>query len=438
MVTITRWTGREARILREVALRKTIYEFAAHTHLSTSAIQDWETKGERAQLRTSTQKILDETLAGAPEDAQQRFTAALADTTDPSHDIDGNTGRSGTMGDRTASASRPAAAAGLPLPSVGQHWADGSGHVDHRLLAGYEEVAEVLATMYRSVDPRAVLSIAAAYAGELMAAYDRQEGSVAEALAVLVVGVHCQVGLWACHAHQPARARPYLATACDVAASMDDRAFHARALGSLAYLHSSAPRGGAGGNPWRALELLDRALALAATADRFTQGWLATWRADQHATLGDLVAAQADLELADAALDADDGPGAGFFARSHYGYGMRGHLDSVRGLVDALAGRLDESERVFNSVQTRAANGRRRVASSCHQALAYARASDPEAACEALERSLTMIEAEPYPMGLQRAVGVRTRFDPAWAQLPCVRTLDERLSLLAPVGVGAG
>jgi hypothetical protein len=49
-----------ARILREVALQ--------------------------AQLRPSTQKILDETLDHAPEHAQQRFTAALADTTDPTDD----------------------------------------------------------------------------------------------------------------------------------------------------------------------------------------------------------------------------------------------------------------------------------------------------------------------------------------------------------------
>jgi hypothetical protein len=28
----------------------------------------------------------------------------------------------------------------------------------------------------------------------------------------------------------------------------------------------------------------------------------------------------------------------GFFARSHYGYGMKGHPDSVRAVVFALAG----------------------------------------------------------------------------------------------------
>lgn len=57
-------------MLREVGLRMSIYEFAAHTGLSVSTIRDMEAKGERAQLRTSTQKILDETLADAGDDAQ--------------------------------------------------------------------------------------------------------------------------------------------------------------------------------------------------------------------------------------------------------------------------------------------------------------------------------------------------------------------------------
>ena len=84
VVTITRWTGTEARILREVALRMNIYEFADHTNLSTSTVRDIENKGERAQLRTSTQKILDETLAAASEEAKRRFEASLGSTSTPS------------------------------------------------------------------------------------------------------------------------------------------------------------------------------------------------------------------------------------------------------------------------------------------------------------------------------------------------------------------
>lgn len=329
-----------------------------------------------------------------------------------------------------------AAAAGIALYDIATSTPGRVRGTDHRLLASYTEVSEALAGLYRTVDAQAVLPVAAAFADDLIDLYHQQPGATgAGELARLVVGAHCQVGLWACHAHRLPQAHRYLTTACDVAATVEDRPLQARSLGALAYLHSSAPRGGTGGNPQRALELLDRALTLAAKADGFTRGWLATWRADQHATLGHLTQAQADLEVASEGLDTDDhSPVDGFVARRHYGYGMRGHLDSVRGLVHALAGDLYESDRVFATVQARAANHRRRIATSSHQALGQVKAAEPEAACAAFSRSIGQALAEPYPMGMKRAAGVRAGFDPAWDQLPCVRDLDQQLAALNPTG----
>jgi len=276
-----------------------------------------------------------------------------------------------------------------------------------------------------------MLPLASAYADDLLDRFDRV--ATAE-LAHLVVGVHAQVGLWACHANVPAQAYRYLSTACEVAAAADDRPLHARALGALSYAYSSAPRGGAGGRPYRALRLLDEALAMAVGADAFTRGWLATWRADQHATLGDRAAAQADLELAWTALEVgDDGNLTGFFARRNYGYGMRGHLDSVRATVHGLAGETVQAEKVFNQVQAQAANGRRRAASYAHQALAYAKAwqPDPEAACACLLKSVDIATAEGYAMGVRRTFGVRAGLRSDWARLPCVREVDDRLRPLS-------
>lgn len=478
MVTVIRWTGREVRVLRKV-LRMSVREFANHTGLSASAIADMEGKGEQAQLRHATQQILDEVLAAAAEEARLRFCAILGPAVLTStqtatvggsrrgglvprpHDgPDAMRGRSRSPGEALGFATGPAppvsymaegvedtnrrqvlawalgATAGASLPDVGDRLAAGARGVDRRFLGGLHDVADSLASMYRAVDPRAVLPMAATFADQLLDGYDEHAGGHGPELAAVVVAVHCQVGLWACHTHQPSRARRYLATACEVAAGADDPPLHARALGALSYLYSSAPRGGTGGNPQRALELLNRALALAPGSDAFTRGWLATWRTDQHATLGDLAAARADVDLADAALDADDdGPERGFFARRHYGYGMRGHLDSVRGLVHALADELHESEQVFNTVQEQAANNRRRIATLGHQALALTRAAQPEAACHTLRRTINLALAEPYPMGLNRAVGVRASFDRTWASLPCVRNLDQHLSLLAPAAV---
>jgi hypothetical protein len=55
-------------------------DFALHTNLSTFSISDMEAKGERAKLRHSTQKLLDDTLATAAEDTRLRFCALLGPT----------------------------------------------------------------------------------------------------------------------------------------------------------------------------------------------------------------------------------------------------------------------------------------------------------------------------------------------------------------------
>ncbi|MGH3943344.1 MAG: hypothetical protein ACRDTG_32915 [Pseudonocardiaceae bacterium] len=176
------------------------------------------------------------------------------------------------------------------------------------------------------------------------------------------------------------------------------------------------------------MELLDEALSLARRGDPFTRGWLSTWRADQHATLGNLAAAQADVDMADAELGSTDGsPLEGFFARSTYGYGMGGHLNSVRAVVFALAGDEQQSQRTFDHVQVSAANMRRRIATYGHQALVQADCRDPEAACAALSSSIRLAAQEHYAMGIERAIGVRHRFDPSWATLPAARDLDDQL-----------
>lgn len=307
------------------------------------------------------------------------------------------------------------------------------GRADSKLVSAHQEISQVLAGLYRSADPRSVLPLMTAYADELLDLLDAtMSDSDRAALNTIVVGVHAQAGLWACHMHRPSVAYRYLATSREVAAATGDPPLHARALAALSYLFSSAPRGGRGGNPQHCLDLLDEALSLARRADPFTRGWLSTWRADQHATLGNLAAAQADVDLADAELGSTDGsPLEGFFARSTYGYGMEGHLNSVRAVVFALAGDEQQSLRTFGHVQVSAANMRRRIATYGHQALVQADRHDPEAACAALSSSILLAAQEHYTMGFERAVGVRHRFDPSWVTLPVVRDLDDQLRYLS-------
>ncbi|MQA25075.1 MAG: helix-turn-helix domain-containing protein [Micromonosporaceae bacterium] len=326
----------------------------------------------------------------------------------------------------------PAADAGLMFSAV-ERLGLQTERVDQKLVAGHAEVAENLAGLYRGGDPRTALPMAVNYAESLLELLDASMGDRERSeLAAIAVGVHCQVGLWACHMHKPAVAYRHLATACDLAASTRDPALHARALGAFSYLFSSAPRGGTGGQPRRALALLDAALTRAERSDDFTKGWLATWRADQHATLGNLRAAAADIELAGYKLTATE-PAlhSGFFSRRNYGYGMTEHLRSVRGVVLALHKQADEADHTFNQVLMAAANMRRRIATYGHIGMVQAATHHPEAACDALRRAATLAVRERYAMGLARAVGVRHRFPTRWAGQPCVRDLDDQLAALA-------
>lgn len=325
------------------------------------------------------------------------------------------------------------AGAGQSLGLAGWLTSTPTRHPTRGQLAAHVEMGELLAGMYRSASPRAALPLIASYADDLLSTYGGTDSAEA---AHLIVSVHAQVGLWACHADRPALASRYLATACEIAAT-GEPTLHARALGALSYLYSSAPRGGHGGNPQRALRLLDEALDITRRADPFTRGWLATWRADQHATLGHRDAARADIDLATAALDArDDGQTGGFFSLHTYGYGMHGHLDSVRALTQAIAGQTDAADQAFAAVQVRAANGRRRAASYAHQALGHVQTTDPDpdAACAALLQSVTLAAAEHYGMGITRARGVRAGFPRAWTNLACVQAFDERLGQLPAAG----
>lgn len=309
---------------------------------------------------------------------------------------------------------------------------DSRRRVDSKLVAAHQGTTQVLAGLYRSADPRSVLSIVMAYADQLLELLDAEMSDRDRAaLDTVTVGVHAQAGLWACHLNRPALAYRYLATGREVAAASGDRSLLARALGALSYLFSSAPRGGQGGNPRYCLELLDQAIELARHSDSFTRGWLSTWRADQHATLRNLAAARADLEVAERDLSrADQSQLDGFFSRSTYGYGFDGHLVRCMTMTLALSGDQLNLEHAFSEVLSTTANLRHQVCALANLAVISAAAGEPERACDSLGRSIQLAVQEQYTMGVKRAVGVRHSFDPGWTGVPAVCDLDDQLRYL--------
>ncbi|ATL70055.1 orotidine 5'-phosphate decarboxylase / HUMPS family protein [Nocardia terpenica] len=73
---VARWTGREARALRE-AKRMTVREFAAHLGVNDAAVSKWEHRGVEAKLRNETQQLLDTDLTRSEPEVAHRFELIL-------------------------------------------------------------------------------------------------------------------------------------------------------------------------------------------------------------------------------------------------------------------------------------------------------------------------------------------------------------------------
>ncbi|MGH3870337.1 MAG: helix-turn-helix domain-containing protein [Pseudonocardiaceae bacterium] len=84
MTTVDRWTGREAKLLRQ-ALRLSTRDFAAHLGVGVRTVNKWESRQADITPLPYMQEVLDTALARACDEAKARFTAvARADV--PEHE----------------------------------------------------------------------------------------------------------------------------------------------------------------------------------------------------------------------------------------------------------------------------------------------------------------------------------------------------------------
>jgi hypothetical protein len=72
MITVHRWTGREAKLLRQ-ALRLSIRDFAAHLGVGVRTVNKWEARQADITPLPYMQEVLDTALARASDEAQARF-----------------------------------------------------------------------------------------------------------------------------------------------------------------------------------------------------------------------------------------------------------------------------------------------------------------------------------------------------------------------------
>jgi len=75
MTTVHRWTGREAKLLRE-ALRLSVRDFAARLGIGVRTVNKWEARQAGITPLPHMQEVLDTALARASDGAEARFAAA--------------------------------------------------------------------------------------------------------------------------------------------------------------------------------------------------------------------------------------------------------------------------------------------------------------------------------------------------------------------------
>ncbi|KUN02063.1 DNA-binding protein [Streptomyces yokosukanensis] len=85
MTGVTRWTGREAELLRQ-AMRKKGKDFAELVGVNPRQVPRWKRRGETIELELGNQAALDTLLAQADLAVQQRFAALLTERAAAEHD----------------------------------------------------------------------------------------------------------------------------------------------------------------------------------------------------------------------------------------------------------------------------------------------------------------------------------------------------------------
>lgn len=431
MIVVGEWTGAETRMLRR-ALRMTLEQFAEYLGAGVRTVADWEAAGSSITPSSVMQQALDTALERATPEARARFGILVPNLragTARAHGEEDSADRREFGGLVVTSL-----AAALGGSDVTERIATPIGRtdrVDTSLVAAAEHIADALTGLHRSSQPAVLIGPVAKHADAVLELLDRPMSETdRQRLAVAAVESHTQAAMLAFAGGNRTIARRYFAVARSVADESDDHRLIAQTLGASSVLYSPIPQGGQGGDSRRAVTLLSGAVDHARSSDAPTRGWVHRWLALELAATGDEGGFRTHIEQAERAQPGPAPQRPGYFARSG---GFEQGEDTERaasiGLGLALLGHADEAAETL-SASLIPGCPRRTVIVLADTAIARMLQGEPKEACDSLSHALDIALEVGYPKGVERIVGVRARMPASWADLPCVRDLDERLRLV--------
>jgi hypothetical protein len=434
MATVSRWTGREARLLRE-AMRMSVRGFASHLGYNDAAVSNWERRGEKTRLRTQTQRDLDTALKLADDGAQERFAVALVSAPLPAAPTPkraAGAGRSGSvvelavlgqLGMSTPSSENMGAVQGLAMSLDGH---DGPGWdratilrallgVTLPLLPPSPPTASEAGEMHVN-DPTAYAQATSCYQqlywttsgpALLQAAYSHtrlginlarqatgsQRSTIASALAQSAL-LTARLALF--DLARPTVASNCLGIALTAARSAEDPVLTAAVIGHLAFALAHARQ------PDDACCLTDHALGQDGHgAHPLVTSWLHCVASEVHARAGTGTTSLRHIDSAHAAFTSDDIPPAWF------DFFDRARLHAFAGYAALAVGEHRHAATCLTQALDDLGPTGRKQRSVVLADLAAANAADGDLVANYLNQALDVLHPDPYTTGLDRIRAVR-------------------------------
>jgi transcriptional regulator with XRE-family HTH domain len=301
--------------------------------------------------------------------------------------------------------------------------------VDTTLIADYEDIADALVARHRTTRADELINEVAQHADALLGLLDRPiKAADRRRLEIITVGLHVQAGKLSHHLGDRITARRSFATANDIADEAGDDTLRAQALRVATVLRSPIPTGGRSGNSGKAVTAMRKVVALARRADPAIRADAYRWLGLQLAADGDERGFREAFEAAERLSGAHKTlDGHGFLADQVAVTAEQVSGDIGTGLV--LIGRANEAVDALEASIVPGGSRRWNVIKLVDLAAARVLQGEPEQACNDLLRALKLALNARYMTGIERIRGVRDRFRPEWADLSCVRNLDDLLRL---------
>lgn len=316
---------------------------------------------------------------------------------------------------------------GVPLEAAERIIHHRDRPVDARLVTAHEVMADAFAGWHFTLPSDVIVEFVTHHAGLLDGLLDcPMPDAHRRRLEVVTVGAHVQAALEAFCGGDRRSARRSFAAARSLADDADDDTLRAQAVGVSAILHSPIEAEGLRGDSRRAVQTMRRAVHHARRADPATRAYSYRWLGLELAAADDAEGFLASYEAGDRLGEPRNQPdGPGFLARN---VAMTpDQVSRTRGIGLVRIGRAEEALDALETSRDSAAHPRALVITLADIALARVLQDEPEQSCQQLQHALDLVPEAGYNVGLERICGVRARFPEPWADLTCVRELDERL-----------